>query len=109
MAKFNLLFIFLSGCFLFSLISSNPLGFHDDITLPLDALLPSLNAEKLIRALNLHPKDASAVSSNVSGIDKGKKIVEREFRLPGLSGGVPVEDLHHYAGYYRLPHSNDAR
>ncbi|KAH7691705.1 Peptidase S10 serine carboxypeptidase protein [Dioscorea alata] len=109
MAKLNLFFIFFSGCFLFSLISSNPLGFHDDITLPLDALLPSLNAEKFIKALNLHPKDASVVSSNVSGIDKGKKIVEKEFRLPGLSGGVPVEDLHHYAGYYRLPHSNDAR
>ncbi|KAJ0963573.1 hypothetical protein J5N97_028695 [Dioscorea zingiberensis] len=103
MAKLLVSFLFFSfGCSLvFPLISSHPLFFHDDVN-------PSLSAEKLIRALNLHPKESYAVSG-VSGIDQEKKIVERSFRLPGLPAEVSTKDLGHHAGYYRLPHSYDAR
>ncbi|KAJ0963571.1 hypothetical protein J5N97_028693 [Dioscorea zingiberensis] len=110
MAKLQsfLLFFFFGCSLVFPLISSHPLLVHDDVKLPLNARLPSLSAEKFIRALNLHPKESSAVSA-VSGIDHEKKIVERSFRLPGLPAEVSTKDLGHHAGYYRLPHSYDAR
>ncbi|KAJ6849929.1 serine carboxypeptidase-like [Iris pallida] len=71
------------------------------------SLIPLADAERLIRALNLLPKDATPESRYAGELAGGKKrIVERSF---SLADGVPVEDLGHHAGYYRLPHAKDAR
>ncbi|XP_078427560.1 serine carboxypeptidase-like [Wolffia australiana] len=86
------------------------------LRLPLDSRLPRTQAERLIRDLNLFPRDASVQSSDGFLEDGGKRIVERRFRFPGIEGvrneGVRdalVDDLGHHAGYYRLAHSYDAR
>ncbi|KAK1308379.1 Serine carboxypeptidase 3 [Acorus calamus] len=81
-----------------------------DLTLPPGATFPSTQAEKLIRGLNLFPRDAVPTAAS-AGADEPKRIVEREFKIPGLLGseGVSVKELGHHAGYYRLSHSHDAR
>ncbi|CAA7390845.1 unnamed protein product [Spirodela intermedia] len=88
----------------------------DDLRLPLDVRLPKAQAERLIRELNLFPRDASARTLDTLQDDNEKRIVERRFQFPGLEGtrngglgDVAVEDLGHHAGYYRLAHSHDAR
>ncbi|KAI3917138.1 hypothetical protein MKX01_003587 [Papaver californicum] len=67
-------------------------------------------AERLIRQLNLLPKDAQPVDdeSPTAGVPK---IVEKRFTFPNLidTDGVSVEDLGHHAGYYKLEHSHAAR
>jgi hypothetical protein len=73
---------------------------------------PSSDAVDLIRALNLHPTDAS--SRLVAGPgDAAGPLVERPLRLASMAagGGVDpsVEGLGHRAGYYRLPNTHDAR
>ncbi|GAV66471.1 Peptidase_S10 domain-containing protein [Cephalotus follicularis] len=74
------------------------------------AYLPKLQAEKLIRELNLFPKD----SINTASIDDSSvlpsKIVEKQLKFPQLSEvGPSVKEFGHHAGYYKLPHSKDAR
>ncbi|KAA8550327.1 hypothetical protein F0562_002011 [Nyssa sinensis] len=70
---------------------------------------PKIQAKKLIRELNLFPKvdvNTAVGDSSVSG----PRIVERRFRFPHLGdSGASVQELGHHAGYYRLPHSKDAR
>ena len=109
----------LAFLFCFFLLQSSFLSvssISDGLKFPLDPKLPRAQAEKLIRDLNLLPKEASAHS--LDGIaDVGeKRIVERRFRFPGLQGlrneglgDVLVDDLGHHAGYYRLPHTYDSR
>ncbi|CAA6655549.1 unnamed protein product [Spirodela intermedia] len=87
----------------------------DDVRLPLDVRLPKAQAERLIRELNLFPRDASARTLDTLQDDNEKRIVERRFQFPGLEGtrngglgDVAVKDLGHHAGYYRLAHSHDA-
>ena len=47
------------------------------------ANFPTTEAEKLIRGLNLLPEDLNAVDQeNESGVPRGKKIVERNFKFP---------------------------
>lgn len=76
---------------------------------------PSLQAEKLIRELNLFPKEkVNIVEGRESPLlaVTDKRIVEKKFKFPNLvesGSGVSVEDLGHHAGYYKLPHSHDAR
>lgn len=74
---------------------------------------PSVHAEKLIRQLNLFPKEDVnvVVDGRVSDSLGAKRIVEKRLRFPNLGpeSGVPVEDLGHHAGYYKLEHSHDAR
>ncbi|CAN8270071.1 unnamed protein product [Cochlearia groenlandica] len=80
--------------------------------------LPSSRAEKLIRELNLFPKqdvnfvDVGDSKSTLTTSVEGSGIVERKFRFPNLladdDGGVTVEDLGHHAGYYKLPNSRGA-
>ncbi|XP_008805718.1 serine carboxypeptidase-like [Phoenix dactylifera] len=81
----------------------------DDLRLPSSATFPSAHAEKLIRALNLLPKDASPEPAEAADDASAKRIIERRFNLAGLTGGVSDEELGHHAGYYRLPHTHDAR
>uniref|UniRef100_A0A3B6CE25 Carboxypeptidase n=1 Tax=Triticum aestivum TaxID=4565 RepID=A0A3B6CE25_WHEAT len=72
----------------------------------------------LIRALNLHPRDASPRRPvGVGGSDAlpAGTLVERPIRLASLvagddgGGGTSVSNLGHHAGYYRLPTTHDAR
>ncbi|EAZ03855.1 hypothetical protein OsI_25989 [Oryza sativa Indica Group] len=76
--------------------------------------LPRSAAVGLIRALNLHPRDASpSPSSRGDGDVPAGTLVERPIHLAsmatGKSGGSSAEDLGHHAGYYRLPNTHDAR
>ncbi|KAI3923019.1 hypothetical protein MKW98_013553 [Papaver atlanticum] len=81
----------------------------DDLRLPSDASFPSIHAEKLIRQLNLFPKDAEAVAKDDDQVEP-KKIVEKRFMFPNVAdSGVSVQDLGHHAGYYKLQHSHAAR
>lgn len=77
------------------------------------ANFPTTEAEKLIRGLNLLPKDVNIVDqeSDLSGLPQAKKIVEKKFKFPNLvdPGGVSVEDLGHHAGYYQIQHSHAAK
>ncbi|KAK7312598.1 hypothetical protein VNO77_36569 [Canavalia gladiata] len=67
-------------------------------------------AEKLIRSLNLFPKDS--INKRKGGDDLSPfvsgKIMEKKFSFLDDSGSS-VEDLGHHAGYYSLPHSIGAR
>ncbi|XP_042429649.1 serine carboxypeptidase-like [Zingiber officinale] len=70
------------------------------------------SAESLIRDLNLLPGiqelGAEIEAENLSS----PRLVERRLSLPilGQSGSeVPVEQLGHYAGYYRLEHTHAAK
>ncbi|XP_044334557.1 serine carboxypeptidase-like [Triticum aestivum] len=74
----------------------------------------------LIRALNLHPRDASPRRPGGVGVGGGDALpagtlVERPIRLASLvagddgSGDTSVSNLGHHAGYYRLPTTHDAR
>ncbi|TKY67170.1 Serine carboxypeptidase 49 [Spatholobus suberectus] len=72
------------------------------------AYSPQSQAEKLIRSLNLFPKDpVNIVRGDHADFVPGK-IVEKKFSFLGDSG-PPVEDLGHHAGYYSLPHTKAAR
>lgn len=69
-------------------------------------------AEKLIKSLNLFPKDAVVQQQQVmDDLTYSKsKIVEKSFSFPGLLGYSPsIENLGHHAGYYPLKHSYAAR
>lgn len=84
------------------------------LRLPPDASFPGAQAERLIRALNLLPKDSSSSSGRHGArVGAGKEdvapgqLLERRVTLPGLPEGVA--DLGHHAGYYRLPNTHDAR
>ncbi|KAK3127019.1 hypothetical protein QOZ80_7AG0567020 [Eleusine coracana subsp. coracana] len=73
---------------------------------------PRSDAVDLIRALNLHPADASSRGGRLAGAgDAAGTLVERPLGLASMagSGGPSVEDLGHRAGYYRLPNTYDAR
>lgn len=70
-----------------------------------------MHADKLIRDLNLFPKDVNVIDARDAPAEEGPRIVEKRFRFPNLigNGGVTVDDLGHHAGYYKLPKSHDAR
>lgn len=76
---------------------------------------PRSAADDLIRALNLHPADASPPLSTAGvqgALAPAGALVERPIRLASLAdsdGGTSVGDLGHHAGYYRLPDTHDAR
>ncbi|CAI9104979.1 OLC1v1003785C1 [Oldenlandia corymbosa var. corymbosa] len=67
-------------------------------------------AEKLIRQLNLFPKLDVNVSPRYANFSDSSRLVEKRLHLD-IHGdpGVSVEDFGHHAGYYKLPHTNDAR
>ncbi|KAK9280589.1 hypothetical protein L1049_014283 [Liquidambar formosana] len=74
------------------------------------ANFPKIQAEKLIRQLNLFPKDPINVAADESSVAAAPKIVEKRFHFPLVAdSGTSIEDLGHHAGYYRLPHSKAAR
>ncbi|XP_030930333.1 serine carboxypeptidase-like [Quercus lobata] len=103
----SVLFTFMS---LFSLSSS--INFNEDLHIA-RSNLPSVQAEKFIRDLNLFPKTEINVVDRPgfsSAAAAPKKIVEKRFAFPDLVGsGVTVDDLGHHAGYYDIEHSHAAR
>ncbi|ESW04313.1 hypothetical protein PHAVU_011G084700 [Phaseolus vulgaris] len=72
------------------------------------AYLPQSHAERLIRSLNVFPKDSVNITKGDHGGFVPGMIVEKKFSFLGDSG-PSVEDLGHHAGYYSLPHSKAAR
>ncbi|KAL4611529.1 hypothetical protein ACB092_08G130600 [Castanea dentata] len=70
---------------------------------------PKQRAEKLIKSLNLFPKDSINIATHDPSF-VAPKIVEKSFSFPSLNySGLSVEDLGHHAGYCSLPHSKAAR
>lgn len=73
---------------------------------------PRSAAVDLIRALNLHPAEASPRATTAGTPAPAGTLVERPIRLASLAteaGGTSVKDLGHHAGYYRLKNTYDAR
>ncbi|GAB4854991.1 Serine carboxypeptidase-like 49 [Ancistrocladus abbreviatus] len=106
--------IFLSLVLLLSPLSSAGFTSPDYLRVPPGAKFPALQAEKLIRELNLSPKESVNIvdgAHHSSSLRSGPRLVEKPLRFPVLNdaGGVSVEDLSHHAGYYKIEHSNDAR
>lgn len=72
---------------------------------------PILQAEKLIRDLNLFPKDSVNIAVEDPSFSSSG-IVEKSFQFPFIgrkSRGPSVQELGHHAGYYPLPHTKSAR
>jgi serine carboxypeptidase-like clade 4 len=89
--------------------SSPTCSTNNDILISSTRSYPKLQAENLIRGLNLFPKHSINTPENDPHFVHGN-IVEKEFTFPGLvDSGPSVEELGHHAGYYRLPHSKAAR
>ncbi|OWM68921.1 serine carboxypeptidase-like [Punica granatum] len=83
---------------------------------------PRLTAERLIRSLNLSPREAVNIdhrdSMGPASAPSGPRLVEWSFTFPGLrvhespnldSGEATLQNLGHHAGYFRLPHTHSAR
>jgi hypothetical protein len=73
--------------------------------------LSSVQAEKLIRELNMFPKnDLNIIDNRYSLPPPKNKIVKKQFVLPKFVGsGAFVEDLGHHDGYYNIEHSHATR
>ncbi|XP_047340252.1 serine carboxypeptidase-like, partial [Impatiens glandulifera] len=73
----------------------------------------STEVERIIKSLNLFPNsgvNSGDPSSRILPDAVSSSLVEQQFRLPALGDpGTSIRNLGHYAGYYRLPHSRDAR
>ncbi|MBA0852378.1 hypothetical protein Goshw_004526 [Gossypium schwendimanii] len=92
---------------LFSVFSAKPIS-HWKNQSP-SSSQAKLQAEKLIRGLNLFPKDAINAGDNASAVETSK-IVEKQFRFPVLGEpGPSIQEFGHHAGYYKLPHAVSAR
>lgn len=77
-----------------------------------DIIFPSIQAKNLIKSLNLNPKESTAVPSiRHAGTDsRDVKLVEKQINLiDDTESDKPAPSLGHHAGYYRLPHTHDAR
>jgi serine carboxypeptidase-like clade 4 len=107
-------FSHLSRSFFLLFLSSLPLILsatypNNHLHLSSTASFPKLQAEKLIRDLNLFPKEPFNSAAPDPSF-AAPKIVEKRFSFPHLDySGPSSEELGHHAGYYRLPHSKAAR
>ncbi|KAF3658039.1 Serine carboxypeptidase 3 [Capsicum annuum] len=90
-----------------SLSSSN----NDDEFSLSSTKFPVPMAEKFIEQLNLFPKrDINKALQGKSVTAAKQSLFEKRFNLSYLGdSGATVQDLGHHAGYYRLPHTKDAR
>ena len=96
-------------CLSFLLLLLSPLS-SAALWLPSNAKFPSFQAEKLIRELNLFPKESINIVDRYVSAPIGPRIVERRFKFPDLAdSSVSAEDLGHHAGYYKIEHSHAAR
>ncbi|KAK9663981.1 hypothetical protein RND81_14G011100 [Saponaria officinalis] len=75
-----------------------------------NTLFPKLQAERFIKQLNLSPKYSFNHGHEAGVPVDGPRLVEKRFEMSELGDpGTSVENLGHHAGYFRLPHSVDAR
>ncbi|WJX74302.1 Serine carboxypeptidase-like 48, variant 2 [Trifolium repens] len=89
--------------------SSPTCSTNNDILISSTRSYPKLQAENLIRGLNLFPKHSINTPENDPHFVHGN-IVEKKFTFPSFVDSSPsVEELGHHAGYYSLPHSKAAR
>ncbi|CAL5432199.1 unnamed protein product [Camellia sinensis] len=118
MAPTTLFNLFLSPLFLLFLLSplssSATTTIHDTKDSSRLINFPETQAQKLIRGLNLFPKDDinTGRGSGVSPVGGASPLmVEKPLKFPVIGGdsGTSIQDLGHHAGYYRLPHTIDAR
>lgn len=97
----------------FSSATTSPGNVHDHLSLSsITSSFPRLQAEKLIRDLNLFPDDDINLAPVHDPSAEPSKIVEKSFKFPFIdasSSSPSVGELGHHAGYYRLPHSKAAR
>lgn len=102
---FSLLFLAVVLCpHALSLYSSN----NEDEFILSSAEFPVPMAQKLIKQLNLFPKHDINKGKTVAATEQ--TLFEKRFNLSYLGdSGATVQDLGHHAGYYRLPHTKDAR
>ncbi|KAK6138113.1 hypothetical protein DH2020_028153 [Rehmannia glutinosa] len=71
---------------------------------------PKTQAEQLIRALNLFPKNEVNHHAEEEYELGASRIVEKQFKFPFIDDSeASVQNLGHHAGYYRLQHTKDAR
>ncbi|PSR89928.1 Serine carboxypeptidase-like [Actinidia chinensis var. chinensis] len=69
---------------------------------------PETQFQRLIRGFNLSPKhDVNTGRPGAQFPEVGPAMVEWPLKLP--VPGNSIQDLGHHAGYYRLPHTKDAR
>ena len=107
---------FSHGCLSFLLLLAVPLASatspdKEQPTISSTINYPILQAEKLIRDLNLFPKDSINIAAEDPSFSSSG-IIEKSFQFPfvGRKGqGPSVQDLGHHAGYYPLPHTKSAR
>ncbi|XP_031102353.1 serine carboxypeptidase-like [Ipomoea triloba] len=95
--------------FLFVLSLSSCLG--DDL-FPSNLRFESAQAERMIRELNLFPKESVNIvpRGSLSTAERGPKLVEKLFKFPNLADcNASVEDLGHHAGYFKIQNSYAAR
>ncbi|ONK71865.1 uncharacterized protein A4U43_C04F13180 [Asparagus officinalis] len=71
---------------------------------PAIARSPIENVDRLIRSLNLDPRDANDDAIGRGSEDLGKHIVEAS-----SASGTSVKELGRHAGYFKLNHTHDAR
>ncbi|PSR86559.1 Serine carboxypeptidase-like [Actinidia chinensis var. chinensis] len=102
-------FSLLSLSLLFFLLLLSPLPSSSQLP-------PTLNSAKtqfqrLIRGFNLSPKhDVNTGRPGGQSPAVGPAMVEWPLKLPVYGdSGNSIQDLGHHAGYYRLPHTKDAR
>lgn len=102
--------------YLLLLISFLAVPFFSDalLNLPLDSRFPSAEAEKLIRDLNLFPKEPINVVDHdpLASSASASEIVEKPLRFPNLlfaGSNDSIQELGHHAGYYKIKHSRAAR
>ncbi|XP_027163790.1 serine carboxypeptidase-like [Coffea eugenioides] len=107
--------IFVSPILVLLFVLLSPLSSHAFLRLPPNAYFPSVHAEKLIRQLNLFPKQLINIADHdplsSSSFSEAEKIVERPLKLSNLVSdpSVTVQDLAHHAGYFKIEHSHAAR
>lgn len=103
-------------CLSFALLLILPLAFatsadQEQPTISSTINYPILQAEKLIRDLNLFPKDSINIAAEKPSFSSSG-IVEKSFQFPFIerkSRDPSVQELGHHAGYYPLPHTKSAR
>ncbi|WJX74301.1 Serine carboxypeptidase-like 48 [Trifolium repens] len=104
-----LMMLFFLIMFISPSFSSPTCSTNNDILISSTRSYPKLQAENLIRGLNLFPKHSINTPENDPHFVHGN-IVEKKFTFPSFVDSSPsVEELGHHAGYYSLPHSKAAR
>ncbi|XP_031092384.1 serine carboxypeptidase-like [Ipomoea triloba] len=78
------------------------------IHLPSTSRFQSSRAEKLIRELNLFPKESINIVDRISpsAASRSPRLVEKRFTFPNLADpSASIENLGHHAGYYKIQSS----